>query len=142
MDVKIELNESKILQKVTGDKFGLLVSNEWKRLINPYTPRNMGLLEGNCQLSPFEIWYKENYAHYMYEGIVYVDPVTKAAGFLDKDGNWKSRYGVKKIPSERSFNYQKKNPYSTDHWDIKAAQAGQLDKLYRILNAQLKSNKI
>ena len=34
MDVKIELNESKILQKVTGDKFGLLVSNEWKRLIN------------------------------------------------------------------------------------------------------------
>ena len=32
-----------------------------------------------------------------------------------------------------------RNPSATDHWDIKAAQSGQLNKLYRTLNNALQS---
>lgn len=55
------------------------------------------------------------YAHYMYEGVVYVDPVYKKGGFYSPDYGFWSRPGVKKIPSERKFQYT--NPMATDHWD-------------------------
>lgn len=54
-----------------------------------------------------------DYGHYQYEGIVYVDPVTNAAGFLTDDG-WKSRRGVTKEPSDRKLTYS--NPDATAHW--------------------------
>ena len=109
MTVKINLNKQRIVEKVTNDNFGMNVSREWKRLIDAFTPRNTGLLEENTELLPFAIHYKSIYAHYMYNGIVYVDPVTKVSGFLTKDGQWKSRYGITKIKSNRKFNYRKIN---------------------------------
>lgn len=68
MDVKIELDETKIKRKVNNDRFGLFVSNEWKRLIDPYTPRDTGLLEETATLSPWEIHYKQKYASAVYYG--------------------------------------------------------------------------
>ena len=138
MELKININEPGILSKVHSDEFGNFVSLSWYKFITPYTPRDLGNLEQNVQIMPFKIWYKQLYAHYQYTGIVYVDPVTKAAGFIDRDGNWKSRFGVDKIPSDRQLKYQKKNEFATDHWDIKAAQAGQLNKLYQTLNNYLR----
>lgn len=106
MNLRVDLNEPKILQKITSDKFGLLVSNEWKRLIDPYTPRDTGVLMGitgqTVDILPFKLHYKSRYAERVYYGY--------------------------------NLNFQKKNPYSTYEWDKAAAMAGQLDKLYRILN--------
>ena len=56
---EIKLDETKILNKVTNDKFGLLVANKWKILIDKYTPRDVGMLIQNFELLPFGIWYKE-----------------------------------------------------------------------------------
>ena len=50
MNVKVELNEQQIIKKVTNDRFGLLAATEWKRLLDPYTPRDTGMLEGNVAL--------------------------------------------------------------------------------------------
>ena len=141
MNLRIDLNEPRIREKVTSDRFGLLVSNEWKRLIDPYTPKDTGLLMQGANLKPWQIEYIQPYSAYMYYGEVYVDPVTGASGFLT-DMGWMSRPGVKKVPSGRTFNYQKNNPYSTDHWDVKAAEAGQLNKLYRTLNNALHSGRV
>ena len=66
--VRVELNEKKILDKVQNDKLGLFISHEWKRLINPFTPRRYGNLERNVVYRPFEIEYKSPYANKMYEG--------------------------------------------------------------------------
>ena len=140
MELKINLNEPRIKEKVTNDRFGLFVSNEWKRLINPYTPKDTGIMMQSAKLRPWEIEYIQPYSAYMYYGEVYVDPKTKSAGFLTDEG-WKSRPGIKKVPSGRPIKYQKNNPYSTDHWDEKAAKAGQLDKLYRTLNNALQSGR-
>lgn len=140
MNLRIDLNEPKIRQKVTSDRFGLFVSNEWKRLIDPYTPKDTGIMQGSAKLRPWEIEYIQPYSAYQYYGEVYVDPATGASGFLTDEG-WKSHRGVKKVPSGRPLEYQKNNPYSTDHWDIKAAEAGQLNKLYRTLNNRLQSGR-
>ena len=113
MDIRIDLNEPQILRKVTSDKFGLLVSKEWKRLIDPYTPRDTGALMGitgqTVDILPFKLHYKAKYAERVY---------------YDSD-----------------LNFQKKNPYSTYEWDKAAEEAGQKDKLYRTLNNALKSGR-
>lgn len=113
MNVRIDLNEPKILAKVQNDRFGLLVSNEWKRLIDPYTPRDTGVLMGitgqTVDIQPFKLHYKSKYAERVYYGY--------------------------------DMNFQKKNPYSTYEWDKAAANAGQLDKLTRTLNNALQSGQ-
>jgi hypothetical protein len=68
MNVRIDLNEPQILAKVTNDRFGLLVSNEWKRLIDPYTPRDTGTMQNTATLNPWQIYYKTKYATRVYYG--------------------------------------------------------------------------
>ncbi len=46
------------------------------------------------------------YAHYMNEGILYVDPITGKGAFHDSiSGRFWSRPKTKKIPSDRKLNY-------------------------------------
>lgn len=109
MQLKITLDEQKIIDGVTGDSLGMFVSREWKRLINPYTPRDTQTMENTAKLLPFKIHYIQVYSNRVYNG--------------------------------KDFHFQKINPYSTYEWDLKAAQAGQLDKLYRTINDALRSGR-
>lgn len=62
---------------------------------------------------------------FLYHGKLMVDPVTGAAGFLDANGEWKSRKGVNKVKSDRPITYTKtKNPRAGPYWDraLKAAE--------------------
>ena len=68
MNLRIDLNEPRIREKVTSDRFGLLVSNEWKRLIDPYTPRDTGTMQDTATLNPWQIHYKQKYAERVYYG--------------------------------------------------------------------------
>lgn len=68
MEIKIDLNEPKIIDKVTSDRFGLFVSNEWKRLIDPYTPRDTGTMQETAKLSPWQIHYIQKYSSAVYYG--------------------------------------------------------------------------
>ncbi len=110
----IKLDEGKILRKVTNDKFGLFISQSWKRLIDPYTPQKTGLLIGRTgstvQFKPFEIQYNTIYSEHVY------------------------------FSNGRNF-FKELSPFATDHWDIKAANAGQLNKLYRTANNALQSGR-
>jgi hypothetical protein len=68
MQLRIDLNEPKILAKVQSDKFGLLVSSEWKRLIDPYTPRDTGIMQETAKLYPNKIHYIQPYSSSVYYG--------------------------------------------------------------------------
>lgn len=68
MNVKIHLNGAKISAKVQNDRFGKFAAQEWKRLIDPYTPRDTGLLESSADILPFRIHYRQPYARKMYFG--------------------------------------------------------------------------
>lgn len=66
MNLRIDLNEPRIRAKVTSDRFGRLVSLEWKRLIDPYTPRDTGTMQGSAKVQPWKIHYTANYSEYVY----------------------------------------------------------------------------
>lgn len=68
MSLRIDLNEPQILQKVTGDRFGLLVSHEWKRLIQPYEPRDTNTMSSTAKLYPWKIHYIQPYSARVYYG--------------------------------------------------------------------------
>lgn len=138
MKLRVDLNNRQIVNKVTNDRFGTFVSNEWKRLIDPYTPKDTGIMQGAVNVEPWTITYTQPYSAYVYYGEKYVDPKYGVSGFLGSEG-WFSRPGVKKIPSGGKLEYQKNNPYATDHWDEAAAKGGQLSKLYRTLNNGLRN---
>lgn len=113
MNCRVDFNEPKIIQKVTNNTLGLYAAQEWKKLINPYTPRDTGRLEETASVQPWTIIYNPS------------DPIT------GKHYARKVYYGV-------GLNFQTTtNPYATHHWDKAAEQAGQKDKLYRELNAYL-----
>lgn len=107
--IQVDLNQPQIINKVTNDRFGRSVSFEWKRLIDPYTPRDTDLMEETARVEPWRIHYIQPYSEKVYNG--------------------------------SDMNFQKENPYSTHHWDVAAANAGQKDKLYRILNGKLQSGQ-
>lgn len=116
MNVRIDLNEPQILAKVQNDRFGMFVSKEWKRLIDPYTPRDTGVLQDTAEIQPFQIIYR---------------------GARTSNGKYYAGY----VYYMRGANFKKNNPYSTYEWDVKAAEAGQIDKLTRTLNNALQSGQ-
>ena len=138
--VHVKLNMPRIQDKVENDRFGLFLIHEWKRLIDPFTPHREGILQDNVTYKPFRATYLAPHSHYMYNGILYVDPVYFKGGFTaDRGVTFWSRPGIAKIPSTRRFNYRKDpNPRATDHWDKAAEQAGQKQKLITAANKYLR----
>ena len=100
--------------------------------ITRYMPFRTGVLATKSKYikSPTEIEVLSPYARYMYYGEVMVDPVTRAAGFKDKDGQWKSRKDVPKVRSGRPIEYDRttKHPNAGPFWDkrMMAAEGGQI----------------
>lgn len=146
MSVIVKIDNQKIFGKLHSNEFGIFVAKEWKRLIDPYTPvGTTGALRQTAIVEPFKIVYGTSYptsayANYMYNGIVKVDPVYNVGGFYSEKYGWWSRRGVTKVLSNRQFRYT--NPFATDHWDEKAAEAGQADKLVQIINNALNNGTI
>ncbi len=52
-----------------------------------------------------EIVWNVPQAHYLYEGILYVDPKTGKGAFFSPDYGFWSRPGVQKVPSDRELEY-------------------------------------
>ena len=111
MNLRIDLNEPRILAKVTSDEFGLEAAKEVKTQYDPFTPKETGALMGAIgalvETRPWQNWHKADYAENVYYNNRGVTFITSGSGM---------------------------NPYATDHWDLKMAQAGKLSNVYRSLN--------
>jgi hypothetical protein len=89
------------------------------RLCDSYVPFSGGEVEGHLRDTGHvenntEIVWNGPYAHYMYEGIVYEDPLLHCAGFKTENG-WRSRKNVQKVPSDRRLHYNN-GSLRGDHW--------------------------
>lgn len=108
MKVEANLNDAYKLLKKRGlepdGRIQQMFTSKVARELNAYVPFETGTLRNTRIIGTDTITYDTPYARNMYYGKVMVDPVTKAAGFLTKDG-WRSRKGVKKIVSDREYNY-------------------------------------
>ena len=86
-----------------------------------YVPKDTGTLQSEIvTINALErgrvIIYPPNseYAHYQHEGVVYEDPVLKAAGFYIDGVGWRSRKGVKKVRTTRKLKYSQ--PDAKSNW--------------------------
>lgn len=93
------LTESGVVQKY--------FQNTCYRYMDKYVPYDEGHLREKVDLSnPKYIIYNMPYAHYIYTGILYVDPVTNSS--------W-ARKDVKKIPTGKTLKYHTTG--TGHHWD-------------------------
>ena len=106
------------------------VTNEVLDQSDPYVPFKSGKLKhsGHIENGTDIVW-KSPYAHYMWAGIVYEDPVLHCAGFRTENG-WRSRKDVEKIPSkpERELTYHNGELRSAK-WVEKMMQDGGREKI-------------
>lgn len=107
------------------------IANEVLRLSDPYVPLDEGVLKtsGHVEDGTDVVWggEAEPYAHYVWEGIVYEDPLLHCADFKTENG-WYSRKEVQKLPTDRRLNYGNGN-LRGDHWVERMLQDGGLDEI-------------
>ena len=126
----IELDIDKTLSKRFDDEeFGQSLADEWKRLIDPYTPFRHGGLRGmydntGTTVSPFTIYY--NPVPYIETdmGIEYLDGEPSYADEVYNDFYGKG-YEIHKSGT---------SPYASAFWDKAAESAGEDEKLYSFAN--------
>lgn len=98
------------------------------RYMDKYVPRYEGNLRKNVDLSdPTQIVYNSPYAHYQYEGKLYVMDNGKGAYYSPKYGFWSDK-GVAKHNSGKDLIYHTAG--TGDHWDKRmvSAEMGDLVK--------------
>lgn len=124
-----------IAERIINSDTNLFLANEARRLMEPYVPADDLVLSRNVYITADDncghITYNSPYAHYQYEGELYVDPKTRKGAFTDGEGRFWSRPGVAKVPGGRKLKQSDfRHPLATDHWDkaMMAARKGDLAK--------------
>ena len=95
-------------------------TNIVNRRITRYMPYRSGALATKLKYisGPAEITVAAPHARYQYYGKVMIDPNINAAGFLTKDGTWRSRKGAVKVLTGRNLRYDTtKNALAGPLWD-------------------------
>lgn len=119
MKMQINIKDKETLLKNHGLQPGgpvqKLIDTETMRYMEPYMPRRQaGELEHMMVMATVigsgQIDIPGPYAHYLHEGIVYVDPKNNCAGWISNTpgkyfGQWFSRKGSVKVPTNRELQY-------------------------------------
>lgn len=120
------INDSEgTINRILDDDVGLYLANQWALYFAKYVPMREGILATSLTIEPYQITYEQPYAHYQWEGKLYVDPITGKGAFYDPDYGFWSRPGKDtKIPTDIPLNYStEKNPLATSHWEVPAYNA-------------------
>ena len=128
MNISLKWNKpkTKITEEATGGTPGrLFLANEAKRLMDPYVPADSLFLAQNVRTYVENdagiVEYMSPYAHYQFEGELYVSSVTGSS--------WSK--GEYKMPAGRELRHSKfRHPLATSHWD-KAMRTARKDDLVR-----------
>lgn len=145
MDLVFKWNRPvvKIISEKTGGRDGqLFLANTAARFMDPYVPADNLVLTQNIDITADNekgaIHYLSPYAHYQWEGELYVDPKTGKGAYTDGEGQFWSRSGIAKVPSGRPLQYSDfRHPLATSHWD-KAMITARKHDLAEALNKYLK----
>ncbi|MDO4272706.1 MAG: minor capsid protein [Eubacteriales bacterium] len=137
----------KIASDVTGGRDGqLFLAQQARILMDPYVPASQEeVLAQNVKVTADEekggILYDSPYAHYQWEGELYVDPKTGKGAFYDGEQFW-SRPGKNyKVPSGKPLHCSDfPHPLATSHWD-KAMMTARKDDLVQALDNRLKGRE-
>lgn len=132
INVNVDIDPPKFAART--DRATEALANEVMKDTDKFVPMLTGTLKNSARVqNGDQIYYPGPYAHYQYEGIVYVDPKTGAAGIPTKTGFF-SRPGVTKVPSGRALSHSK----GQSHW-IEPSKAANMDKWLRFYKKELTS---
>ena len=101
-------------QQQIMDKFGLNENGRTQKVVDTSfihymrlkMPRDSGVMISNTRNPQGGLVTVETpYAHYMNEGIKYVDPITGKGAFFNENYGFWSRPNTKKVPSNEPLNY-------------------------------------
>lgn len=111
-----------IREKTKGERGMLWLGNEFRKHMDPYVPADSLTLAQNVSVEATDtnatITYKSPYAHYQYEGVVFVDPLYGVGGFTKDGTEFWSRPGVPKKKSGRKLNHSAgRHPKAQSKWD-------------------------
>jgi len=125
LKVALQTQGLKALQnklKSSGTRVEHAVAQQVARDTNPYVPMKNGVLANSTQVRGNQILYTVPYAHYLYEGVLWVYPDTGSA--------WAPK-GKRKVPTGRPLHISTAvNPKATSHW-VEASKAQNLEKWER-----------
>jgi hypothetical protein len=129
----VEVDIDKLEQIVLADfEPGGVAQYTWSKIVFdgsvPYMPMITGnfidrsLMESEPVMDQGELIYPGPFAHYLWEGVLYVDPeYGKGAFFSEEYGFW-SRPGVTKVPTNKPLEFtQESNPDAGPRWTERAA---------------------
>jgi hypothetical protein len=130
MKVRVKCKSAEQIIRAHGLDRNGDVQRAWTNIVNRrisrYMPYRSGALSGKLKYisGPAEITVAAPYARYQYYGKVMVDPKINAAGFLTKDGTWRSRKGAAKVLTNRDLIYDtSKNANAGPYWDRRLVAA-------------------
>lgn len=122
INVVSNINAGEILRRrglQAGGPVQRMFTQECANEMDRYVPMQSGTLKNTRFVGPDYVKYNQPYAHYLYTGALYVDPVYKKGCFYDpKTGRVWSRPGVKKIPSDQELTYHGA-PMRGKLWDVR-----------------------
>lgn len=90
-------------------------TNTCARYMDKYIPRQDGLLRNNKVIESTKITYVSPHAHYIFNGKLYVDPITGKGAFYSPEFGFWSRPNTKKVATDIPLNYH--TPGTGSHWD-------------------------
>jgi len=111
-----------------GNAGRLFFANECRRLMDPYVPAENLVLAQNVRVyvegGVGHVHYRSPYAHYQYEGLLYVSSSTGSA--------WASmgEHKVRAKPEKELVHGKNRHPLATSHWD-KAMMTARKNDLVR-----------
>ena len=112
--MKVDLQSVEDILKQTGLEDGGAVQKQidesFLRYCEPYLPFDTGALRDSgitsTKIGSGQVIWDTPYAHYLYEGILYVDPITGKGAFYNEDYGFWSRPNTQKVPSNRELHYR------------------------------------
>lgn len=105
------------------------LANICLKYMNQYVPKDVGTLRRKGHVEDTDIVYPGPYAHYMYEGKLWVDPVTGSS--------W-ARKDTKKVPTDIDLQYHE--PGTGHHWDRRMVSAD-MEEITKTLEREISGNR-
>lgn len=85
------------------------IDESFLRACEPYLPFDSGMLRdsgvSSTKIGSGQVIWDTPYAHYLYEGKLYVDPITGKGAFYNKNYGFWSRPNTQKVPSDRDLEF-------------------------------------
>lgn len=120
MKISVEVfNPKKTFKRIFSDDVRKYAHTQLHAYCSPYVPMDSGALDQTVDITPNYVHYKSPYAHFQWDGKV----------FVDERGSTYAKRNTSKHATDRHLKYSPdKHPLATSHWEQAAmkAKGGQL----------------